>query len=479
MKTLKIKKNRKTLFYICTGFFFGSFLIAIFLCIMFTPKIYLEERKIVINYLDEVKMPNYHAYLGNKDVSDDVEIIGQVDNKKVGSYWVEYHLNSFFFPVRELVLVEVMEKVAPEIRLEGSSEVILCPNETYQELGYEAIDNYDGNITDNVEISVEENLIRYQVRDSSGNYNEMVRHLKYDDVEMPILELNGDSRVILYLNETYHELGYQVSDNCDEKITEKVQVSGSVDTSHTGTYLVHYEVTDNSGNFVSKTRTVEVISKPKKEEKGGVGEIYLTFDDGPSHSITPTLLDILKSEGVEATFFVIHHDSGLYKLIRREYEEGHTVALHSYTHNYGQIYRSRDAYFADLKQLEDEISSIIGESSNIIRFPGGSSNTVSRNYQRGIMRLLTKEVLEKGYRYFDWNVSSGDAGDVHSSEEVYRNVINGLSKSKMNVVLMHDFENNYYTLNAIRDIIRYGKENGYVFKKITSSTPMVHHKVVN
>ena len=479
MGKLKLKKNSKKLFCVCVGFFLGAVLISFFLCMVLTPKIYLEERKIVVNYLDKVKMPSYHAYLGNRDVSDEVEIIGRVDSEKIGSYWIEYRMDSFFFPVRELVLVEVLEKEAPEIQLVGEEEVVLCPNAVYQELGYEAIDNYDGNLTDMVEVKTEEDRIRYRVKDSSGNDNEKVRYLKYEDIEGPVLELRGDSRVILSLNDTYQELGYQAIDNCDGEITGKVQVSGQVDTSRIGTYLLHYEVTDSSGNFVSKTRTVEVISSPKKEESGGTGEIYLTFDDGPSNSITPTLLDILKSEGVEATFFVIHHDASLYGLIRREFEEGHTVALHSYTHNYGEIYRSRDAYFTDLKQLEDEVSSIIGKSSNIIRFPGGSSNTVSKQYQRGIMSLLTKEVLERGYRYFDWNVSSGDAGDVHSSEEVYQNVINGLSKSKMNVVLMHDFENNYYTLNAIRDIIRYGKENGYVFKKITDSTPMVHHKVVN
>ena len=95
------------------------------------------------------------------------------------------------------------------------------------------------------------------------------------------------------------------------------------------------------------------------------------------------------------------------------------------------------------------------------------------------MSKLTIEVQNKGYHYFDWNIGSGDAGDVKSSKEVYNNVINGLSKNRENVILMHDFENNYYTLNALTDIIHYGKENGYVFKNITMDTTMVTHRVSN
>ena len=95
------------------------------------------------------------------------------------------------------------------------------------------------------------------------------------------------------------------------------------------------------------------------------------------------------------------------------------------------------------------------------------------------MSQLVTEVVARGYHYFDWNVSSGDAGGVSSSAQVYQNVTSRLSINKANVVLMHDFENNYYTLNALRDIIRYAKNNGYVFEKITMDTAMVTHGVAN
>ena len=94
------------------------------------------------------------------------------------------------------------------------------------------------------------------------------------------------------------------------------------------------------------------------------------------------------------------------------------------------------------------------------------------------MSRLSTEVLQKGYHYFDWNVSSGDAGDVNSTEAVYNMVVKNL-KNGNNIVLMHDSENNYKTLNALRDIIRYGKNNGYSFSAINMNTPMVHHHINN
>ena len=116
--------------------------------------------------------------------------------------------------------------------------------------------------------------------------------------------------------------------------------------------------------------------------------------------------------------------------------------------------------------------------SKIIRFPGGSSNTVSRKYSSGIMSYLTSEVLKRGYRYYDWNVSSGDAaGGSPTASMIYDNVVSNLSKNRVNMVLMHDIKT--YTRDALRDIIRYGKENGYVFDKITQNTEMITQRVNN
>ena len=129
-------------------------------------------------------------------------------------------------------------------------------------------------------------------------------------------------------------------------------------------------------------------------------------------------------------------------------------------------------------KLQEKIKTTTGYNATITRFPGGSSNTVSK-YNPGIMTTLSKEVLARGYKYFDWNVSSGDAGGAKTKDDVYNNVTKALRKDRANVVLMHDFNGNYKTLNALEDIIDFGLKNGYTFSKITEDTPMVTHSVSN
>ena len=187
----------------------------------------------------------------------------------------------------------------------------------------------------------------------------------------------------------------------------------------------------------------------------------------------------MKEKGVKATFFVINASNNLNYLIKQAYDEGHTIGLHSYTHNYKTVYSSADAYFDDLNKISKKVQKITGEESKIIRFPGGGSNTISRRYSKGIMTYLTNEVINRGYHYFDWNVSSGDAGGSNNKEEVYKSVVNNLKHNQANIVLMHDFENNYKTLNALSDIIDYGLNNGYTFSAIDMTTPLVTHRVNN
>ena len=117
--------------------------------------------------------------------------------------------------------------------------------------------------------------------------------------------------------------------------------------------------------------------------------------------------------------------------------------------------------------------------SKIIRFPGGSSNTISKRYQIGIMSYLTKEVVNRGYLYYDWNVDSEDAGRCVGKDAncIYSHVTSNLSLNKCNMVLMHDIKWN--TANALKDIIHYGKNNGYHFAKITEQTPMIKQGVNN
>ncbi len=202
---------------------------------------------------------------------------------------------------------------------------------------------------------------------------------------------------------------------------------------------------------------------------------YLTFDDGPSVN-TLKILDILDEYDVKATFFVIYH-SGMKKQYKAIAERGHTIALHSYTHDYSKIYKSEKAYFADLKKIHDYVEEITGVDSRIIRFPGGSSNTVSNKYNKGIMKKLKAEVTDKGYIYHDWNVSSTDAAGSNRKASVLLSHIKSDSGNKKTInVLMHDTgKSKLTTVEALPSIIEYLREQGYSFEALTEDSVVIQH----
>lgn len=206
--------------------------------------------------------------------------------------------------------------------------------------------------------------------------------------------------------------------------------------------------------------------------------IYLTFDDGPNRYTTPKILNILKKNDVKATFFELKPAKNDFDLTERIIEEGHTLAIHGYKHKYEEIYVSEKTYHENLDKLRDLFFKKFGVWCTLTRFPGGSSNLVS-SYNPGIMTKLTAELDDWGYHYFDWNVSSGDAGGANNAKEVYRNFKQQLSTSHASVVLMHDFYKNDKTINALDRIIKYGKKHGYTFLPLTASTEEVHHVVNN
>lgn len=214
------------------------------------------------------------------------------------------------------------------------------------------------------------------------------------------------------------------------------------------------------------------------DEEYYVKRAYLTFDDGPSQNTGP-ILDILDRYGVKATFFVIYH-KGVDDLYRQIVERGHTIALHSYSHDYSNIYSSTDSYFADLSRLESHVSTLTGVSPRIIRFPGGSSNTTSRKYSRGIMTKLTAMVQERGYTYHDWNVDSGDADGVTvPKEKILETFKTELGTRSNATILMHDTSVKTTTVEALPEIIEYLLANGYAILPITQHTAPVHHSISN
>lgn len=230
--------------------------------------------------------------------------------------------------------------------------------------------------------------------------------------------------------------------------------------------------------YESKISSLEAALAAKQAGNGesGVKTCYLTFDDGPSEN-TLKILDTLQTYNVKATFFVIKNSKLPY--IKQAYDAGHTIGLHTASHDYS-IYSSSDTYFNDLNAISRAVESIIGNKSMIIRFPGGSSNTISRDFCSGIMTALTKQVTEKGYHYFDWNSDSGDAsGNNVAVSTIMKNIRNGGTKARTMVVLMHDTDAKNTTVEALPQIIEFYSSNGYVFAPITENTPLVQHQVNN
>ncbi len=443
-----------------------------------------EISDIEVGNQTEIEKPKviYHFL----DMTDKVRIVGDIDYNKLGEYNVSFEIDTLIGKYSKAEKVRVIDKKLPEILLEGEEEYNLSYKKEYEESGYKAVDNYDGDLTEKVLVEKEEIdetkfNIKYTVIDSSGNKAEKVRKVTIVDDIAPSITLNGSSNMNLTLNEKYIEKGAKAKDEKDGDLTSEIEITGKVDTSKAGTYVITYKVKDRSGNEAKKTRKVIVAAKNIKTDvtsqngsTGKKGVIYLTFDDGPSMDITPKILDVLKEKNVKATFFILNYDTAKEKLVKREVAEGHSIAIHGYSHNYYEIYKSVDTYMENITKLQNKIKESIGVNTIITRFPGGSSNRVSK-YNPGIMTKLCKEVVQKGYKYYDWNVSSGDAGGAKTKEQVYNNVIRGLSKSKQNIVLMHDYSGNTKTLNALSDIIDYGLANGYTFEKITKDTPMVTH----
>lgn len=258
------------------------------------------------------------------------------------------------------------------------------------------------------------------------------------------------------------QLKKQVAVLTEQLPTEEMQeeVSGVYETTK-----VEESVRDTETKAEEPAKINPVKSSGKK--------VYLTFDDGPS-SNTDQILDILKDYDVKATFFVVGKtDERSVKAYQRIVEEGHTLAMHSYSHRYDEIYESKEAFARDLNSLQEYLYETTGVWPRIYRFPGGSSNTVSKVDMQELIEYLT----DIGITYFDWNVASGDAvSRTLPAETIVNNCLLGIEKQKESVILMHDASNKGTTIEALPQIIEAIQEQGDAeLLPITDETVPVQH----
>ncbi len=224
----------------------------------------------------------------------------------------------------------------------------------------------------------------------------------------------------------------------------------------------------------------EKREKAKKSGKDGKGSgsagektekyVYLTFDDGPS-DLTPKVLDLLDEYDAKATFFVVYKEDKEYtEYLSEIVSRGHTLALHSYSHDYQKIYASVDAFLSDFQKVYDWVYEETGVRPALFRFPGGSNNG-----KKSITDEIITEMERRGFVYYDWNVSSGDGSNLTTSENILENIVTNVGNYDFPVVLMHDGPGKHPTLNALPQVLKSLQKKGYSFRALDETMNPVQY----
>ena len=233
------------------------------------------------------------------------------------------------------------------------------------------------------------------------------------------------------------------------------------------------ELTEKLSSMEAAVEREEIRKEQEASANEALHKVYLTFDDGPS-IYTNEILDILKQYDVKATFFVLGKESEeAQQTLKRIVEEGHSLGMHSYTHQYDQIYASREAFAEDFVRIRDYLFQVTGVESRLYRFPGGSSNTVTNVDIHEFIEYLNEENTV----YYDWNVASGDAAKVSlSAETILENATRGIDKRPASVILFHDAASRRTTVDALPMILeKIRAMDQTVILPITEDTEPVQH----
>ena len=429
-----------------------------------TSTVFLEYHDLGVNVYKNDFLLDKDKYELKIESNINKDVLGTYNE----TYIVNYHGRNFKLNRTVKIVDDVKPEVTPSI-----SKITrdYCTKKDKEKLEYTVTDNYDGNITDKAILEeIDDNYV-IKVSDSSNNHEEFKVPIELTEKPKDIFKLKDSSSIYVVKGSKYKDSGYTYTDGCGNKIDEDIKLEGSVDTSKNGSYKVSY--TNSKGDKLTRTVTVYTPSV----NNGGSNKdkvIYLTFDDGPG-SYTERVLNTLAKYNVKATFFVTHQFGGYVNLIKKEYEQGHSVGVHSYTHNWN-IYKSVDAYVNDFNKMNEDVLKYTGNYAKIFRFPGGSSNTVSRSYSKGVVKAIASKMTSMGYQYFDWDVDSSDAAGA-SRSKIYSNVVNGVKRCSKCIVLMHDIKPN--TVNELDNILKTLTSQGYKFGTLNTNSPTVHHTIVN
>lgn len=447
-----------------------TIIIFLLLCVyFFNDSIILKETKLNLQIKDDFNPKDniQNVVFGS---IDDLIIENPVDTSKKGDYTVAYRYKDQI----KKVLVNVDDTTRPklevrDLKLDMYSDitpdmfVISVQDNSQVSLSFE-------NDPDRKQVGKQELVIIAQDAYDNKTRKKVILE-RIDDKTPPVFD-DKNTMTILQGQSNGIEDKIKVKDDFDPSPKVQVDYDG-IDICVAGKHKIKVSAIDRSNNTSSKTFTLNVKENPEFNEK----VVYLTFDDGPSPN-TEKVLKILKQNDIKATFFVTGNGQAYNDYIKQAFDEGHTIALHTYTHDYSCVYASVDAYFDDLQKVSDMVENITKNKPKFIRFPGGSSNTISAQYSQGIMSTLTKEVVEKGYQYFDWNVSSSDASGINVPVEtiIQSSCVENVDQINL---LFHDGPGKETTVEALPKIIEYYKERGYKFYPISKNSYVPHHGVNN
>lgn len=245
-------------------------------------------------------------------------------------------------------------------------------------------------------------------------------------------------------------------------------VTGENNTIKKQTVVANAETHSQKQKHIAKVVFLPVYSETAKARldnlySSGDKAVYLTFDDGPSKTVTPLILDLLKKENIKATFFVLGSRVELNpSIVRREYEEGHFIANHGYSHMYAKIYSSTNTVLDEYNKTKQAIINAVGVEydGHLFRFPGGSTGGKYHSLKKEAKLLLNENQIG----YIDWNALSSDAAGAKTKEDLLENIKQTVGEKKTVVILMHDAGDKILTYEVLPEIIQYLKEKGYTFK---------------
>ncbi len=217
-----------------------------------------------------------------------------------------------------------------------------------------------------------------------------------------------------------------------------------------------------NANALTEEQINAISNIYSSEEK----RVFLTFDDGPTTSVTPYILDLLKQENIKATFFVLGNRAKANPdLIKREFDEGHYIANHGYTHKYSTIYVNSQTVMDEYNYTESCIQEALANPdyhSRVFRFPGGSFG----GYYSSIKKEAKEYLRQNNIASLDWNSLTKDAEGAHTREALLQNAIATIGEKNSVVILMHDAADKILTYEALPDLIQYLREKGYSFKNL-------------